>query len=48
MTHTSGIPSYTDDPAFLGSVTEPTTEDDLIATFAGKDFRIRARNRFSL
>lgn len=38
LTHTSGIPSYTDDPAFHGTVTEPTTEEELIATFAGKDF----------
>jgi CubicO group peptidase (beta-lactamase class C family) len=38
LTHTSGIPSYTDDPSFYSTVTEPTTEEELIATFAGKDF----------
>jgi CubicO group peptidase (beta-lactamase class C family) len=38
LTHTSGIPSYTDDPAFYLTVTEPTTEEALIETFAGKDF----------
>ena len=38
LTHTSGIPSYTDHPAFYETVTEPTTEEALIATFAGKEF----------
>lgn len=37
LTHTSGIPSYTDDPAFYETVSEPTTEEALIATFAAKD-----------
>lgn len=38
LTHTSGIPSYTDDPAFFATVTEPTTEAALIKSFAGKEF----------
>jgi CubicO group peptidase (beta-lactamase class C family) len=46
MTHTSGIPSYTDDPAFYGSVTKPTTEEELIATFAGKDFEFEPGSDF--
>lgn len=38
LSHTSGIPSFTDDPNFFATVTEPTTEEALIATFAGKEF----------
>lgn len=34
LTHTSGIPSYTDDPNFFSTVTEPISEDELVATIA--------------
>lgn len=34
LTHTSGIPSYTDNPKFYEDVTEPTSEEDLVATIA--------------
>lgn len=38
LTHTSGIPSYTDDPKFFETVTKPISEETLIASFAGKEF----------
>lgn len=46
LAHTSGIPSYTDDPAFMQSVTEPTTEEDLIASFAGKEFTFEPGSQY--
>ena len=46
LTHTSGIPSYTDDPKFYGTVTEPTTEEALIAIFAGKDLLFEPGTNF--
>lgn len=36
LTHTSGIPSYTSDIAFLGMVRKDLTVDELIATFKDK------------
>lgn len=46
LTHTSGIPSYTDDPEFYRTVTEPTTEAELIKTFAGKPFVFEPGEQF--
>lgn len=46
LTHTSGIPSYTDDPNFFKTVTEPTTEEELIATIAGKEFSFEPGSAF--
>jgi CubicO group peptidase (beta-lactamase class C family) len=46
LSHTSGIPSFTDDPNFFATVTEPTTEEELIATFAGKEFSSAPGSQF--
>ncbi|MGI9471770.1 MAG: serine hydrolase [Rubripirellula sp.] len=46
LTHTSGIPSYTDDPTFYETVTEPTSEEALIERFAGKDFDFEPGSEF--
>jgi len=46
LSHTSGIPSYTDAPEFMRTVTEPTTEEDLIASFAGQDFLFEPGSEF--
>ena len=46
LSHTSGIPSYTDAPDFMATVTEPTTEEDLIASFAGKEFLFEPGSEF--
>lgn len=46
LSHTSGIPSYTDAPEFMATVTEPTTEEDLIASFAGKEFLFEPGSEF--
>lgn len=46
LSHTSGIPSYTDDPAFYETVTKPTTEEALIATFAGKELEFDPGSEF--
>lgn len=44
--HTSGIPSYTDASDFMSTVTKPTTEEDLIATFAGQEFNFEPGTEF--
>lgn len=46
LQHTSGIPSYTEDPAFYSRVTRPITEEALIATFAGKPFDFEPGTQF--
>ncbi len=46
LSHTSGIPSYTDDPKFLSTATEPTTEEDLIASFSRLDFTFDPGEKF--
>jgi CubicO group peptidase (beta-lactamase class C family) len=38
LTHTSGIHSYTDKPDFVGKVTSPMTEEEVIAYFKGDPY----------
>jgi D-alanyl-D-alanine carboxypeptidase len=46
LTHTSGIPSYTDDPAYGKSMTKPETVDSMIARFKDKPLEFEPGSKF--
>ena len=48
LTHTSGIPSYTDDPSYRKSMTKPETVESMIARFKDKPLEFRAGFEVSL
>jgi CubicO group peptidase (beta-lactamase class C family) len=46
LTHTSGIPSYTDDPSYGKSMTKPETVDSMIARFKDKPLDFEPGSKF--
>lgn len=46
LTHTSGIPSYTDDPSYGKSMTKPETVDSMIARFKEKPLEFEPGSKF--
>ena len=46
LTHTSGIPSYTDDPSYAKSMTKPETVDSMIARFKDKPLEFEPGSKF--
>jgi len=46
LTHTSGIPSYTDDPSYEKSMTKPETVESMIARFKDKPLEFEPGSKF--
>jgi len=46
LTHTSGIPSYTDDPSYMKSMTKPETVESMIARFKDKPLDFEPGSKF--
>jgi CubicO group peptidase (beta-lactamase class C family) len=46
LTHTSGIPSYTDDPSYGKNMTKPETVDSMIARFKDKPLEFEPGSKF--
>jgi CubicO group peptidase (beta-lactamase class C family) len=46
LTHTSGVPSYTDDPAYGKSMTHPETVESMIARFKAKPLQFEPGSKF--
>ncbi len=46
LSHTSGIPNYTDDPSFHATAAQPTTEVAMIAKIAGQKFNFEPGTGF--
>ena len=46
LTHTSGIPSYTDDPSYAKLMTKPETVDSMIARFKEKPLEFEPGSKF--
>ena len=46
LTHTSGIPSYTDDPSYEKSMTQPETVSSMIARFKDKTLEFEPGSKF--
>jgi len=46
LTHTSGIPSYTDDPSYMKSMTKPETVESMIARFKDKPLEFEPGSKF--
>lgn len=46
LTHTSGIPSYTDDPEYAKSMTKPESVDSMIARFRDKPLDFEPGSKF--
>jgi D-alanyl-D-alanine carboxypeptidase len=46
LTHTSGVPSYTDDPAYGPSMTKHETVDSMIARFKNKPLEFEPGSKF--
>ncbi len=46
LTHTSGVPSYTDDPAYGKSMTRPETVESMIARFKDKPLQFEPGSKF--
>jgi len=46
LTHTSGIPSYTDDPSYMKSMTKPETVESMMARFKDKPLEFEPGSKF--